>query len=200
MSGALSRVREEWDREAAGYDESPDHGLRDPSVRQAWRDLLLEHLPPAPARVADLGCGSGTLSVLLAQEGYAVNGLDLSGEMLAVARAKAARAGVDIAFAQGDAAAPGLDAGTFDVVLCRHVLWALPDPSAALARWVALLRPGGSLVLVEGRWHTGSGLTADRTEELVREHRAQVVVRHLPEPVYWGREIDDDRYLVLSRA
>lgn len=28
MSGALSRVREEWDREAAGYDESPDHGLR----------------------------------------------------------------------------------------------------------------------------------------------------------------------------
>jgi SAM-dependent methyltransferase len=198
LSEALAAVRAEWDGYAAGYDDDPDHGLRDPAVRGAWRALLLEHLPPAPARVADLGCGSGSLAVLLAEEGYAVHGLDLAPRMLEVARAKARRAGVDVAFAQGDASDPALEAGAFDVVLCRHVLWALPDPSAALSRWVDLLAPGGRLVLVEGRWDTGAGLPARRTTALVREHRTEVAVRHLPEPVYWGREIGDDRYLVLS--
>ncbi|HSE10354.1 MAG TPA: class I SAM-dependent methyltransferase [Nocardioidaceae bacterium] len=198
MSDRLAEVRAEWDGYATNYDDEPDHGLRDPSVRSAWRSLLLEHLPAPPARVADLGCGSGSLSVLLAEEGYDVSCLDLSERMLDLARAKASDAGVDVAFAQGDASYPSLEPGAFDVVLCRHVLWALPDPSDALARWVALLRPGGSLVLVEGRWSTGAGLPARRTTELVREHRSEVAVQHLPEPVYWGREIDDDRYLVVS--
>lgn len=200
MSDHLARTRETWDRESVAYDDEPDHGLRDPSVRAAWRELLLEHLPPAPARVADLGCGSGSLSVLLAEEGYDVSGLDLSGQMLELARAKAERAGVAVSFEQGDAAEPGLEPGAFDVVMCRHVLWAMPDPSAALERWVGLLRPGGRLLLVEGRWHTGAGLPARRTEELVREHRAEVSLRRLPEPVYWGGPIEDERYLVLSPA
>ena len=200
MSDHLTRTRETWDREAVAYDDEPDHGLRDPSVRAAWRELLLQHLPPAPARVADLGCGSGSLSVLLAEEGYDVSGLDLSGQMLELARAKAERAGVAVSFEQGDAAEPGLEPGAFDVVMCRHVLWAMPDPSAALERWVGLLRPGGRLLLVEGSWHTGAGLPARRTEELVREHRAEVSLRRLPEPVYWGGPIEDERYLVLSPA
>ncbi len=195
---SLGEVREAWDREAATFDEEPDHGLRDPQVREAWRTLLLEHLPPAPARIADLGCGTGTLSVLLAQAGYDVQGIDVSGAMVNAATVKAAESGVDATFAQGDAATPDLEAGAFDVVLSRHVLWALPDPDAALARWVALLAPGGRLVLVEGNWSTGAGLTAETTEELVRRHRETATVRHLVEPEYWGREIDDERYLLVS--
>jgi ubiquinone/menaquinone biosynthesis C-methylase UbiE len=61
--------------------------------------------------------------------------------MVEVARAKAAAAGVPAEFAVGDASAPPWPAGTFDVVLVRHVLWALPDPDAALGRWVGLLKP-----------------------------------------------------------
>ncbi|MCD6641181.1 MAG: class I SAM-dependent methyltransferase, partial [Nocardioides sp.] len=53
-----------WDAEAPDFDEPADHGLRDPDVRRAWRDLLLGVLPAALGRVADLGCGTGTLSVL----------------------------------------------------------------------------------------------------------------------------------------
>ena len=45
--------------------------------------------------------------------------------------------------------------GSVDAVLARHLLWTLPDPLAALARWVRLVRPGGRLVLVEGRWWPG---------------------------------------------
>jgi SAM-dependent methyltransferase len=37
-------------------------------------------------------------------------------------------------------------------VLCRHLVWTLPDPWSALREWVSRLRPGGRLVLIEGRW------------------------------------------------
>lgn len=68
---------EQWDGEAETFDDEPDHGLRDETTRAAWRDLLLSVLPPAPARIADIGCGTGTLSRLLMDEGYDVDGLDL---------------------------------------------------------------------------------------------------------------------------
>jgi SAM-dependent methyltransferase len=184
-----------WDDEAATFDEAADHGLRDPACRSAWRELLLGVLPPAPARVADLGCGTGTLSLLLAEAGYAVDGLDFSPEMVRRAEAKAG----DVArFVRGDAAEPPLATGTYDVVLSRHVLWAMPSPPEALGRWIDLLAPGGRLVLVEGSWSTGAGLNGEETLALVEATGRSASLRRLPEAVYWGRAITDDRHLVVS--
>ncbi|GAB2867595.1 hypothetical protein GCM10027026_17010 [Myroides odoratimimus subsp. xuanwuensis] len=81
-------TRELWDREALTFDDEADHGLADPATRAAWRDLLLGVLPAAPARIADLGCGTGTLTRLLVDEGYDVDGVDFSPEMIRRARAK----------------------------------------------------------------------------------------------------------------
>ena len=187
-----------WDAQAAAFDEEPDHGLTEPAVRQAWAGLLLPRLPRA-ATVADLGCGTGSLAVLLAQAGHRVSGVDLAPRMVAAARAKAAGAGVRADVVVGDAADPPWPPGTFDVVLGRHVLWAMPDPGEALRRWVGLLRPGGLLLLVEGRWWTGGGLTAATTTELVLRHRGEATVERLDDPAFWGGPIADERYLVASR-
>jgi predicted TPR repeat methyltransferase len=70
-----------WDAEAKTFDEAPDHGLLGATVRAAWARLLGTKLPAAPTRVADLGCGTGTLSVLLADRGHHVDGVDFSPEM-----------------------------------------------------------------------------------------------------------------------
>ncbi|MDQ7809097.1 class I SAM-dependent methyltransferase [Amycolatopsis sp. A133] len=194
------RRKEIWDAEAASFDEQPDHGLRDLSVRAAWSDLLLPLMPTAPATVVDLGCGTGSLAVLLAQAGYAVDGVDLSSRMLAVAKEKAEAAGVSVGLREGDAAKPPCSPGTFDVVLARHVLWAMPDPAAALGNWVRLLKPGGRLVLVEGRWFTGAGISADECERLVRARREDATVTLLDDPALWGGPIEDERYLLVSRS
>ncbi len=185
-----------WDAEAATFDDEPDHGLKDPAVRAAWAELLLPLMPAAKTKVVDLGCGTGSLAVLLAEAGHDVRGIDLSSRMLDVARRKAA--GLDIDFRQGDAADPPTTE-TYDVVLVRHVLWAMPDPHAALANWVRLLEPHGRLVLVEGRWFTGAGLTQRECETLVGAHREETEVRRLDDPALWGKEIDDERYLLVSR-
>ena len=97
-------------------------------------------MPPIPSRIADLGCGTGTLSLLLVEEGHRVDGVDFSPEMLRRAEAKVGSF-PGTRFLLGDAADPPLSPGEYDVVLVRHVLWALPDPAAALLRWIELLAP-----------------------------------------------------------
>jgi ubiquinone/menaquinone biosynthesis C-methylase UbiE len=193
-------LSEYWDAEAASFDDEPDHGLLDPVVRSAWERLLLPQLPDPPASLVDLGCGTGSQTLLLASAGHEVVGVDYSPKMIEAARSKAAGAGMDARFEVADAASPGLPPETFDAVVVRHVLWAMPDVDAALAEWVGLLRPGGRLVMVEGRWHTGAGMTASETEEAVRRHRSEALVTPLDDPDLWGGPITDERYLLVSRA
>ncbi|WP_372728555.1 class I SAM-dependent methyltransferase [Nocardioides sp.] len=186
-----------WNAEAAAFDDAPDHGLLDAGVRAAWRALLVDVLPAAPARIADLGSGTGTLSLLLAAEGDRVDGVDFSPEMVRLAREKATGV-AGVCFVEADAAAPPLPPASYDVVLCRHVLWAMPDPADALARWIELLAPGGMLLLVEGRWSNEAGLRGAETVALVEATGRRATLRPLPEAIYWGREITDERYLVVS--
>ena len=189
---------EQWDDAAGTFDEEPDHGLVDPDVRTAWTKLLLRHLPRAPAVVLDVGCGTGTLSVLLASHGHTVTGVDHSAAMLARARTKAERTGVHVELVRGDAANPPL-AGTFDVVLCRHVLWALPDRESALHRWKSLLSPRGQLVLIEGLWSTGAGIKAtDLMPTVERVFGGHVTLERLVDAALWGHPIDDERYLLST--
>jgi len=197
-------VRACWDEQAATFDGEPDHGLLDEQVRRAWRDLLMPLIPASSGGVqgidvADLGCGTGSLSVLLAEHGHRVVGVDLSDAMVAAATHKARAAGVSAVFRQGGVSDPSMAAASVDVVLSRHVLWAMPDPAMALARWVRMLRPGGSLLLVEGRWCTGAGLPTADGLRLVRDLGLEPELRCLPDPTLWGRQIGDERYLLTAR-
>jgi SAM-dependent methyltransferase len=194
----LDDVRDEWDAEADAFDLEPDHGMLRSETRDAWWTLLESLLPEAPARVADLGCGTGTVSVLLAEHGYEVTGVDLSPRMIDRARAKAESAGHDVRFEVGNAGEPDLNPGAFDVVFVRHVVWALPDPTAALQRWAALLAPGGRFVFVEGLWSTGAGLRADALRALVAPVMSEVEVTPLPDPALWGKVLDDERYALRA--
>ncbi|MEU1083362.1 class I SAM-dependent methyltransferase [Streptomyces sp. NPDC005908] len=189
----------DWDARAASFDEEPDHGLRDPRVRAAWADRLRDWLPGRPGDVLDLGCGTGSLSLLAAGQGHRVTGVDRSPAMVALARQKLA--GRHAVFLTGDAAAPPVDGERYDAVLVRHVLWTLPEPDRVLRRWHDLLRPGGRLVLVEGVWGTVSpvGIPADRLTALLAPLTPRVRVERLSgDPALWGREVDDERYAVVA--
>lgn len=188
---------QQWDGEAATFDDEVDHGLLG-AARSSWSDLVTSWLPHSPCDVADLGCGTGSLSVLLASHGHRVTGVDFSTQMLRRARAKAREHAVPVAFELGDAGDPRLPSAAFDVVLTRHVLWDLPDQEGALARWAELLRPGGRFVLVEGSWSTGAGLTSTAVVELVRPHVEECRVQRLDDPALWGGPIGDERFAVLA--
>ena len=194
-----SEANVDWDAEARTFDEEADHGLRDPEIRRAWADRLRGWLPAGAADVLDLGCGTGTLSLLAAEQGHRVTGVDLSPAMIDLARAKLA--GRDAAFLVGDAATPPVGEQRYDVVLVRHVLWTLPDPARVLRHWRGLLRPDGRLVLIEGRWGTVSpvGIPADRLTELLAPVAGHVRVERLSDdPLLWGKTVADERYAVVA--
>ncbi|MFC9909146.1 class I SAM-dependent methyltransferase [Streptomyces sp. NPDC127197] len=196
--GTTSANDVDWDASAATFDDEPDHGLRDPDVRDAWAERLRSWLPDAPCDILDLGCGTGSLSLLAAEQGHRVTGVDLSPAM--VDRARAKLAGRDAAFLIGDAAAPPVGAQRFDVVLVRHVLWTLPDPGRVLRHWRGLVRPGGRLVLVEGVWGRTSpvGIPAERLRALLVPLGGRVRVERLSEDAgLWGRRVEDERYAVV---
>jgi SAM-dependent methyltransferase len=189
----------DWDAAAAAFDEEPDHGLRDPEVRAAWARRLRDWLPQRPCDLLDLGCGTGSLSLLAAEQGHRVTGVDLSPAMIGLARSKLA--GRDAVFLVGDAAAPPVGEQRFDTVLVRHVLWTLPDPGRALRHWRDLLRPGGRLVLVEGVWGTVSpvGIPVDRLTALLAPLTGPARVERLSgDARLWGRAVEDERYAVVA--
>jgi ubiquinone/menaquinone biosynthesis C-methylase UbiE len=162
MTDLHERIREWWDRDAHTYDGSPSHAISDPLEAAAWRRVLREALPEPPARVLDVGAGTGALALLAAELGHRVTALDLSEGMLAVAKRKAAERGLELDFVVGRAAEP--PPGPFDAVMERHVLWTLPEPERALAAWRSVCAPGGRLVLLEGSW--GGDGPLERAREL----------------------------------
>ena len=214
MPDADASISAFWDGVAPSFDDEADHGLLAPDVNAAWTQRLRAWLPAAPSDVLDLGCGTGSLSLVLAQEGHRPVGIDLSPEMVRRARAKLTAAGFEVPVLAGDASDPPTEADTtYDVVLARHVLWTLPDPAAALRRWIALLRPHGRLVLVEGHWVAGEaqpyadgtaqlpwlgGVGADDLSETLRPLVTTMRVEQLTDPDLWGRPINDERYAVIA--
>jgi len=107
--------------------------------------------------VLDVGCGTGDLlhplAPLLGDAGK-ITALDLSVTLIAEARRRAAAAGVQISFDAGNATSLPYADQSFDVVTANLLLQHLPDPQPALAEMVRVLRPGGSLLIVEQDWDT----------------------------------------------
>lgn len=152
-------VRDYWDVDAATYDRSPGHNPQTNVEMAVWAATLRRLLPSPPARVLDVGAGTGFLSLLLAREGYRVTALDLAPGMLAELKNKAERRGLEVDLVEANAADPPRDG--FEAVVERHVVWTLPDPKAALEAWRAAA-PTGRLLLIESLW----GPTAGPEEQL----------------------------------
>ena len=126
-------------------------------------------------------------------------GIDLSPAMLALAQTKAASANLQIAFRVMDAANPQLTPQQFDMVICRHLLWALPRPAYVLEQWTNLLKNGGRLVLIEGFWYTGAGLHASAILDALPPNLTAVSVENLSEQAdLWGHAVTDERYVIRA--
>jgi SAM-dependent methyltransferase len=144
------------------------------------RELLARH-PVAGRRALDLACGTGTLALLLAEDGWAVTGLDRSAAMLGLAAAKAAEspAAERATFVRGDMrrAAEALPAGGFDLATCAYdslnYMLREEDLAACFAAAAAVLAPGGLYV---ADMNTRHFLEHDWGDCLVREQPGYVQI------------------------
>ena len=113
---------------------------------------------PPRSTVLEVGCGVGAQTVTLAQRspGARFTAVDISAESLAEAATRVAAAGIDtVTFAQADVfslphTGGALRAETFDHVFVCFLLEHLPRPVEALTRLRSMLKPGGSITVIEG--------------------------------------------------
>lgn len=126
------------------------------TVQQAWMDANMAPIADATLAFAqakpgmavlDVGCGTGATSLALAQAGAKVTGVDISQPMLGLARERAAKAGLAIAFVEADASIHSF-APEFDLIFSRFGVMFFDAPAAAFANMRKALKPGGRIAFV----------------------------------------------------
>lgn len=138
-----------------------------------FRNLLLEQAGIRPGHeVLDVGCGTGTLAVLVkrARPDARIVGLDGDPEVLCLAAKKVRDAGVDVELVEGLAHRPPFPPASFDRVLSSLVFHHLTteDKTAAFSEIFGLLRPGGELHVADwGRAQNAAMRVAFLTVQLL---------------------------------
>lgn len=163
----LQGVRAERETEAQEYFER---------VAPRWDEIRSLYAPettvesaieraagPGPfERVVDLGTGSGRMLTLLGRKAKMSVGLDLSQQMLNVARANVGRAGLEkVELRHGDIFSTRLPSASADLVVVHQVLHYLSDPASAVAEAARLVAPVGRLLIVDFAPHDLEFLRSD---------------------------------------
>jgi SAM-dependent methyltransferase len=117
-------------------------------AQSTFLDFLREQLPPAPARVLEVGCGQGELTTALAVEGYDALGID-----------PVAPVGERFRRIRVEDLEPS--EGPYDAVVASHSLHHIRDLDRALDHIASMLGPGGLLVLDEHGWDLADEATLD---------------------------------------
>jgi ubiquinone/menaquinone biosynthesis C-methylase UbiE len=145
--GRTAKLRRIWGACAPRYDRS---------MRPMERWWITGGRPWVASRavgeVLEVAVGTG-LNLPHYPSGVRITGIDLTPEMLAVARQRAERLGLDVTLREGDAQALPFADASFDTVVCTLGLCGIPDDRKAIAEMKRVLRPGGRLLLLD---HVGS--------------------------------------------
>jgi 2-polyprenyl-3-methyl-5-hydroxy-6-metoxy-1,4-benzoquinol methylase len=205
----MSKAEQFWDGRAGSYDGRGEaEAQADPTLLAA----IERHLHPDDS-LLDFGCATGTWSLAVAGRVREVQGVDVSGKMIAAAQAKAARHPArNVRFRQGSLFDPVYGEASLDVIMSLSVLHLLDDLPAVMDRMARLLTPGGRLIantpclgqsrsllslLMRGIRKTGivphlNLLSSRDIEQLITGARLSIVENHM-----WP---DGDLFVVAQKA
>ena len=123
--------------------QRPLHELNPVRLAYVRRSRPLSNL-----RVLDVGCGGGLLTEAMAAEGARATGIDLSEQLIDIARLHLLESGLQTEYRVVSAEALAVERpGTFDTVTCMEMLEHVPDPQAIVQACFDALKPGGTLYL-----------------------------------------------------
>lgn len=188
---------------ALSYDPVTKHAL---PPNEDWnRETIIKAVIGNPRKIIDLGCGTGSSTIMLKQAfpHADVMGLDLSPQMLAVSEYKAQQAQLDIQWIHGMAEATKLEEGTFDIVTASLLFHETPVSVAqeVLKEAHRLLKLGGKIIILDGHQKTLRNTTwlSDIFEEpYIKEYAAGSIDawmgkagfnRVLTEDVWWTNQL-----------
>ncbi len=132
-----------WDKAAQKYSKSK---ISDMDAYTYTLGRTRSYLS-ATDNVLELGCGTGSTALLLAENVAHITASDLSGNMIKVGQEKAADQGIsNVTFVQSDVMGSAIGDGPYDAVMAFNLLHLLQDPRAAIRRVHGMLKPGGLFI------------------------------------------------------
>lgn len=132
-------------------------------------------------RLLDVGCGSGQLALMAAKDGLDVTGVDIAGNLVERARARAEAEGLPARFEEGDAEALPFEDASFDVVASLIAAMFAPRPDLVALELLRVCRPGGTIAMAN--W-TPQGFVG----QMFKTVSAFIAPSGMPSPVLWGDE------------
>ena len=145
-------IRNYWNLRSRGFSESVIYEISTGETEDALK--LLESMGVSKGdNVLDVGCGPGYFALALAGSGVHVTGIDFSEEMIQKARSNACEYGLDARFIVMDAQDMTFPDSSFDHVVSRNVFWNLTRPEDAYSEIFRVLRPGGSVGIMDGNFY-----------------------------------------------
>lgn len=150
----LKKISKYWTSSSSSYDKVIQTQFRSKKTVALWKSLLVEGMGECSGqRVLDVGTGPGFFSILLSQMGHKPTAVDASSGMIERATGNFRHFGYEVPAYVGDAAHLQAEAdNSFDAVVCRDVVWTLPEPQRAYAEWFRILKPGGVLIVFDGNY------------------------------------------------
>lgn len=140
---AIDAISGFWNRRSLTYDAQ--HELT--SV-ESWKKHLEELVgTDRSVRIIDLATGTGMIANLLGSMGYTnVTGMDISEGMMDIARKHAGEKNTGVSFVYGNALELPLEESSVDVLINCRLLWTLLEPQKAIAEWIRVAKPGGTVI------------------------------------------------------
>ncbi len=144
-----------WGRRSGSFAEHK-HKEAHSEKKELWQQEFSRYFShEKPLDILDAGCGAGFFEMVLSPLGHNITGIDLTPEMVEEGQKLLSRHGVYAPLHVMDAEEPDFPEESFDVIVSRNLVWTLPHPAEAYARWKRLLRPGGRLLVFDAEYAKG---------------------------------------------
>lgn len=152
----FEKIRNYWDLRSKGFSESVIHEIL--TGDREYIHKLIDCMGISEGdSILDVGCGPGFFALALADMGVEITGIDVSHCMIERARENVSEYSSNATFMVMDAQNLSFPDGMFDHVVSRNVLWNLTNPERAYHEFSRVLKPGGSIGILDGNYYLRDG-------------------------------------------
>ncbi len=149
------RIKNYWENEAYFYCKTLPE---DPIYERIIEDLMnvmLQNYPAVeePLNILELGSGSGFLLQGLSKTRHNILGIDISKNMVNIAKGRIAKSGGKAKIIQMDAQSLLFEDNSFDLLIGDNLLWTLEFPEQSYMEWYRILKPCGKIFIIDANWN-----------------------------------------------
>jgi len=146
----LDSIKGYWTLRADGYSQSINECLEN-GESDNWIAKISKYVDLSKKlRVLDIGTGPGFFPIVLGKMGHDITAIDCTEAMLEIAKKNCQRYGVDVKFMKMDAQKLEFSENSFDLIICRNLVWNLEHPKKAYMEWLKVLDKDGRILIFDG--------------------------------------------------